>query len=223
MHVPVCCPPIYGVPPVHPRVGGRTSVYFFRFHLLYLFSRFAKLSRVTRPCRSQPTFVEGDVACARPLSVPLQSGLRFFCTPLPAISSAHLTARFPLISLHARKITGLPRSVHGNIDRLGLSYPPAALFAHDRKDSSSCARCCAFWLKPGDYAFSLSLVTAFIRHSHVLTLLSNSSPFPLRHFGERTCLMACALAFARGYIVGGALQGGLAVPPHPPRSLLKKW
>ena len=110
-----------------------------------------------------------------------------------------------------------------DIDRLGLSYPPAALFAHDRKDSSSCARCCAFWLKPGDYAFSLSLVTAFIRHSHVLTLLSNSSPFPLRHFGERTCLMACALAFARGYIVGGALQGGLAVPPHPPRSLLKKW
>jgi len=162
--------------------------------------------------------MEGDVARARPLSVPLQSGLRFFCTPLPAISSAHLTARFPCL-ITRKEDYGLTTFRAWDIDRLGLSYPPAALFAHDRKDSSSCARCCAFWLKPGDYAFSLSLVTAFIRHSHVLTLLSNSSPFPLRHFGERTCLVACALAVARGYIVSGALQGGLAVPPHPPRVL----
>ena len=46
------------------------------------------------------------------------------------------------------------------------------------------AHCFAFWLKPGTYAFSLVLITAFIRHSRLLTILPNSSPLPSAFSGS---------------------------------------
>jgi hypothetical protein len=65
----------------------------------------------------------------------------------------------------------------------------------------------------------LVLVTTFIRHSHMLTILPDSSPLPYGTLGRHPCLTVRVLAFAGGYVVGGALQGGLAPSPHPPRVL----
>jgi hypothetical protein len=117
---------------------------------------------------------------AQPLSTPLQNGLRFFHTPIPAIPSACLTACFPLDEGNY----GLTTFRFCDHNRLGLSSPPTVLFAHGRKASTSCTHCFAFWLKPGTYAFSLVLITAFIRHSRLLTILPNSSPLPSAFSGS---------------------------------------
>jgi hypothetical protein len=104
-------------------------------------------------------------------------------------------------------------------DRLGLSCTPTVLFAHDRKTTDPCTRRLAFWPKPFACVFSLSLLTTFFfGHSHMLTILSTLA-FSRRHFREHTRLAVCALAFASGYIISGALQGGITTSPHPPRVL----
>ena len=61
-----------------------------------LFWRHHQLSRDERPGGSLPAFAWGDVAVweAQPLSASLQGGVRFLHHPLPAVPSAHLTARF---------------------------------------------------------------------------------------------------------------------------------
>lgn len=146
---------------------------------------------------------------AQPLSAPLQNGLRFFHTPIPAIPSACLTACFP----PDEENYGLTTFRLCDNDRLGLSSPPTVLFAHDRKATTSCAHCFAFWLKPDTCAFSLVLITAFIGHSHMLTILPNSSPFPSGTFGERTDLQIRALAFAMGTLLVELCKEGL-LPPH---------
>jgi hypothetical protein len=71
-------------------VGGCTRATGLR-HLLFLLSCLINLSRDGRPRGSL-------LACApgtRPVSRPLQRGLRFFRDPIPALPSACLTARFP--------------------------------------------------------------------------------------------------------------------------------
>ena len=61
-----------------------------------LFRCYHQLSRDERPGGSLPAFAWGDVAVwkAQPLSASLQGGVRFLHHPLPAVPSAHLTARF---------------------------------------------------------------------------------------------------------------------------------
>jgi hypothetical protein len=59
----------------------------------------------------------------------------------------------------------------------------------------------------------LSLITTFVGHSHMLTILPNSSPLPLGTFGERTCLTVCALAFATGTLSVELCKEEL-LPPH---------
>ena len=59
---------------------------------------------------------------AQTLSAPLQSGLRFFCIPLPAVLSAFLADRFPQGEGY-----GLTVFRMNNISRLGSIYTPATL------------------------------------------------------------------------------------------------
>jgi hypothetical protein len=47
----------------------------------------------------------------------------------------------------------------------------------------------------------LFIVTTFIGHSHVLTLLPILAPLPSGTFGECTCLTVCALASATGALL----------------------
>jgi len=94
-----------GWEPTHAlRVGGSTSRRTRR-HLPHLQGWLIQRSRAERPEGSLPAFAAGDVAWAQPVSQPLQPGLRFLPPPLPAVPSAHLTARFP----EGRR-TGLPCS-----------------------------------------------------------------------------------------------------------------
>jgi hypothetical protein len=68
---------------------------------------------------SQPAFAWGDVACAQPLSTPLQGGVRLLPRPLPASPSARLTARFPF-----RERYGLTTFHTNTLDDLGSACPP---------------------------------------------------------------------------------------------------
>ncbi|EAN8675666.1 hypothetical protein DCT84_004673 [Salmonella enterica subsp. enterica serovar Glostrup] len=59
-------------------------------------SKVFRLSRVERPCGSLPAFAWNDVAeTAQFLSIPLQNGIRFLRTPVPASLTAFLTVSLP--------------------------------------------------------------------------------------------------------------------------------
>ena len=64
---------------------------------------------------------------AQPLSTRLQGGVRFLLRPLPAVPTACLAARFP--GPGSRETTGLPRFAGEKTTRLGVLYPPAALYS----------------------------------------------------------------------------------------------
>jgi hypothetical protein len=63
----------------------------------------------------------------QPLSPSLQSGLRFFHPPLPALPWAFLTVSFPL----SEEKYGFTVFRSRNADGLGSLSPPVALNAHD--------------------------------------------------------------------------------------------
>jgi len=87
-------PGLFG--PVFKDARGRTSEPFGHRHLLFPLNRLVKRSRDGRPGGSQPAFAGDDVACAQPLSIRLQDGIRFLLPPFPAALSTHLTVGFPL-------------------------------------------------------------------------------------------------------------------------------
>ncbi len=79
---------------------------------------------------------------AQPLSTSLQSGLRFFHRPLPAVPSARLTAAYP-----RGRTTGLPRFAYRpEWFRLRL-FAGGACVCERRGDSSSTWPL-TFWSKP---------------------------------------------------------------------------
>jgi len=75
-----------------------------------------------------------------PLSAPLQSGLRFLHHPLPAPSSAYLTAHFPF--------PGKIRAYHVPLtylsDGLGAVSPPVALHLRERSGEPLILSTCLF-------------------------------------------------------------------------------
>ena len=94
-----------GWEPTHAcRVGGSTSRRT-RHHLQHLQCWLIQRSRAKGPEGSLPAFASSNVAEAQLVSRRLRPGLRFLPLPLPAVPSAHLTARFP----EGRR-TGLPCS-----------------------------------------------------------------------------------------------------------------
>jgi hypothetical protein len=93
-------------------------------HLLCLLSRFARLSRDERPDGRLPAFAWGDVALRATPILSITIGIRFFHRPVPAHSSALLTASVP-----RGKRTGLPRFAYVPRDGLGPAYPPVAVWS----------------------------------------------------------------------------------------------
>src|SRR6266542_2621459 len=103
--------------PVRPSVGSRTSRTRC-CHLLCLLCPFAKRSRKERPDGSQPACAGGTV----PLSVPLQSGVRFLHPPIPHADRLPLRFAFPC----GRRV-GLPRSVSVSSNGVGPACSPVTL------------------------------------------------------------------------------------------------
>jgi hypothetical protein len=99
----------------------------------------------------------------QPLSILFADGLRFFCSPLPAISSAHLAAAYPI-----GKISGLPSSAK-KTEWVRSALSAGGDGVHERAGTIASARHNAFWLKL-DSIFSLLEVTTFIERSHMLTI-----------------------------------------------------
>ncbi len=73
---------------------------------------------------SREVMLVATLGAPQPLSVPLQDDLRLLHPPLPAPSSAHLTAYLPYFQ---GEFTGLPRSAYIPIAGLGAVSPPAGL------------------------------------------------------------------------------------------------
>ena len=104
----------------------------------------------------------------QPVSVPLQGGLRFFPTPIPASPWVDLTAFLPSYGKERYGLTTF-RTVDTN--GLGALCPPVVLGVHDRVVERPCTHYSAFWPKPCSI-FGLSFLTTFIKSSHVFTIPS---------------------------------------------------
>jgi hypothetical protein len=107
------------------------------------------------------------------LSGPLQSGIRFFHTPLPALPTAFLTVGLPRRGSN----TGLLCSVQFARDGLGSAYPPVVLVSVPLQPKKR---------GPTTFPFGSGLpvslacfgFTMFISSSHILTIPSRDARSP---------------------------------------------
>ena len=139
-NIAVNLPPINGRR-THFRVGGCTNR-VFRYHLLFLLSRFAGFSREERPEGSLPAFAWSDVAVGS--------------TPIHSITERH--SLFPLSS--TRTAINSPCGLSSHRERYGLTMFHLCVrvgevlslrrrsFVHDRESASPCADRAPFWFKP---------------------------------------------------------------------------
>ena len=102
----------------------------------------------------------------KPVSAPLQHGIRFFQHPKPAPPWAHLTARCPECF---RSDTGFPRSAKRSTARVGAGYRPRSAQATRRHEGHRPPTPSAFWRQPINHFGWLDL-TIFITDSRTFTL-----------------------------------------------------
>lgn len=118
----------------------------------------------------------GPLSCRvtfKPVSTPLQRGIRFFRYPIPAPPTASLTVRLP----RGREY-GVTTFHLFNTNGLDPACPPVAdFFVRVPPIQKEAARHMPFWLKLIS-TFSLSDVTMFSSSSHMLVIPSSLAPLP---------------------------------------------
>ena len=143
----------------------------------------------------------------QPLSAPLQNGIRFLRTPLPAPPTAFLAVSLPRIRAAIRAYR-VPHSLQGRV-RFCLStgghsvraFPVSAGRGRPRSHFGS--------------GLSVSLarsgLTVCNSSSHVLTMSSSLEPHPHRH--SQTCfLLTDSTRLSPGYIAPKASHGAVTSP-----------
>ncbi len=133
----------------------------------------------------------------QPLSGPLQPGVRFLCDPIPAPPTVFLAVHLPWGQRY-----GLTTFPVCHTTGLGSASSPVVLWRRIPKAHGD-NRPRTFWFKP-DSSFGLSILTVFIRGSHVLPIPASLAPQP------GTAPSICSLPRGRtapwigGYVVGRA-------------------
>jgi hypothetical protein len=103
-------------------------------------------------------------AMFQPVSFPLQKGVRFLRTPLPAASTAFLAVRLPLpATLRAYPVP------HEFLSGADPSFSPAAYLSTMAHGVRAIPCRLPFWFKPVS-TFGLSNLTTFTRGSHMLVV-----------------------------------------------------
>lgn len=152
----------------------------------------------------------------QPLSAPLQDGIRFFRSPLPAVPTARLAARLPASRVGARRGNGFTLFHDNDTNGEGPACPPMAQCSTCRDSKTRQHGHLPFWLEPIAVVGSV-MVTVFISGSLALTIPFSLAPHKrtarLIHASPRGKVMPSR----KGLLCQGASHRAVTSPALTPR------